>query len=891
MTTANVEAYVRPLAEDSLATFKEVAEAASAQEAEGQYSGANTFATINTWTSTEAISNSRQVADANSESLRILTREPAISRVVVKDENGRPSTYYFCRTTPPRLRKDGRLLASYRSPVGRLAELDIGDDHCLLKGGEEHWVEIVEHAVFTPKIVNDRWDAKNSILKGEDYGPLTIESLRSFLEEEEVVDASALDRLLMEEEASENVRQGIRRSVISKMDLRDQPVLDRYQGEIFRLPINSQLLILGAPGTGKTTTLIRRLGQKLDSAYLDESERRLVQSAAETDHMRSWLMFTPTELLRLYVKEAFNRENIPAPDERIKTWDDFRENLAREAFRILRSAASSSSFVMKADAKTLLSDTEQHQIKWFSDFDGWQKESFWEDFRSSAENLAANQNQEVARLGERILAILNASAGKRGGQIFLRLSEVATEIGSLLEEMKGESDSRIKGALNLQVNRDRTFLDSLAEFVAGLGDLSEDAEDQEAEEEDIASLPKIGRQGALTRYMRAVRAQARSKVRKRVVPKASANAKILEWINDRTLGEDELMEVGQSLIVQGELRAFVNPVRRYVDGILSRYRRYRRTRQSEGQWYRSDGAVPTDIHPLEVDLLLLSMMRASNELIADFGASSNDDTPSSSVFRRMRDLHCNQVVVDEATDFSPLQLGCMAALARPGIDSFFACGDFNQRITSWGARTADEFRWIAPGIEMKTVKVAYRQTRQLHDFAKRLVSISAVDDDLSVLPERVDQDGFSPVLVKGLAELDAVAGWIGERIIEIEDFVGSLPSIAVLVNSEEGVRPVATELATRLANRNIAVEACPDGKVRGRDGTVRVFNVQHIKGLEFEAVFFVNIDELAHQLPDLFDKYLYVGATRAATYLGLTCAGELPSAMSELESIFSETWA
>ena len=26
----------------------------------------------------------------------------------------------------------------------------------------------------------------------------------------------------------------------------------------------------------------------------------------------SWIMFTPTELLKLYVKEAFNRESIPA---------------------------------------------------------------------------------------------------------------------------------------------------------------------------------------------------------------------------------------------------------------------------------------------------------------------------------------------------------------------------------------------------------------------------------------------------------------------------------------------------------------------------------------------------------------------------------------------------
>ena len=34
------------------------------------------------------------------------------------------------------------------------------------------------------------------------------------------------------------------------------------------------------------------------------------------------------------------------------------------------------------------------------------------------------------------------------------------------------------------------------------------------------------------------------------------------------------------------------------------------------------------------------------------------------------------------------------------------------------------------------------------------------------------------------------------------------------------------------------VSACPDGKVVGQETAVRVFDVQHIKGLEFEAVFF-----------------------------------------------------
>jgi superfamily I DNA and RNA helicase len=142
-----------------------------------------------------------------------------------------------------------------------------------------------------------------------------------------------------------------------------------------------------------------------------------------------------------------------------------------------------------------------------------------------------------------------------------------------------------------------------------------------------------------------------------------------------------------------------------------------------------------------------------------------------------------------------------------------------------------------------------------------------------------------------MADPSKLVAWLAERITEIEVSVGTLPSIAIFVSEEEQVGSISDKLNKALASKNIPVVACRDGHALGQDNNVRVFNVEHIKGLEFEAVFFLGIDALERKFPELFDKYLYVGATRAATYLGLTCDGpRFPAKIQLLEPLFGSTW-
>jgi hypothetical protein len=106
----------------------------------------------------------------------------------------------------------------------------------------------------------------------------------------------------------------------------------------------------------------------------------------------------------------------------------------------------------------------------------------------------------------------------------------------------------------------------------------------------------------------------------------------------------------------------------------------------------------------------------------------------------------------------------------------------------------------------------------------------------------------------------------GSRNAPIENISGVMPSVAVFVDTEERVLSVAKALYSALSLTNITAVPCQGGLVVDQDDQVRVFDVRHIKGLEFEAAFFVGLDRLAEREPDLLTKYLYVGTTRGRSF-------------------------
>ena len=263
--------------------------------------------------------------------VRALQKEPLIGKVVISFiEDDRVEEFYITRYSPP---SGVYNIVSYRAPKGRLAALNVGK---IYDYGEEIKIEkyegkkicILQQLRFTPEY-STYWDTiHNEYCDKVDIEKQTFKSMVELLSTlQNIVDDKTYDEWKRKLEDYEDAE------IIEVFGLKDRPILDHIQDEIFRKKIDTSIFLLGPAGTGKTTTLIRRLGQKLDVDNLTEQERLLFNDPLDKngkEHIKSWILFTPSDLLKSYLKEAFNKENIPAPDKNITTWDDYKLNFGKD---------------------------------------------------------------------------------------------------------------------------------------------------------------------------------------------------------------------------------------------------------------------------------------------------------------------------------------------------------------------------------------------------------------------------------------------------------------------------------------------------------------------------------------------------------------------------------
>ena len=189
-----------------------------------------------------------------------------------------------------------------------------------------------------------------------------IRDLRGPVSVEDVV-----GQLMREAAGSASERLRSKAQVVDRIAAR-QTNLDKFQGQIFRLPLDRQVLLFGPPGSGKTTTLVKRLAQKRTSEALTDHDRQLVATAGDSfNRPDSWAMYSPAELLKQYLGDAFNQEGVPDAGN-VRTWEKERHDLARNVLNILRSPNNSGRFLLEVAPELLVDPSSKGIAKLHDDF-------------------------------------------------------------------------------------------------------------------------------------------------------------------------------------------------------------------------------------------------------------------------------------------------------------------------------------------------------------------------------------------------------------------------------------------------------------------------------------------------------------------------------------------
>lgn len=694
-------------------------------------------------------------------------------------------------------------------------------------------------------------------------------------------------------------------------ELRYQPILDPIQESIKRSKIfDGSLIINGGPGTGKTTSLIQRI-KFLTSPSIEEYIT-LNQSQKDIlfNQKTSWIFYSPNELLALFLRNSMKMEELTADTERVKVWASHKNELVKtyklvdtgtkRPFLIYNNSQNKSLFVNKPKN---IQEIDSGLNKFYLDF---QKDKLnkvaeidvsqfnWKNTGLSIQKYL-NDKKNFKNLDELIRLFLNLN------ETYKAESEtIAEEYSTLIKQVAG----RIQVIITKDSARATTLADILNQWKNSSQDTEEDDDDDDTEIE-LEDFEEKEEQTTFD-FERDLFTKLKSLCRKQALKKFDKNSKFSK--RDRELlklipeveQQNEYDQIGQAAFFKKFFERLIKGViANLLREIPMTYKKHRReqlaTKNKNWDLQILDELVNKNknsrIHSDEQALLLYFTNSVCFSLSKGFQRQFNSlNHPYLTAYK----THCKPVIgIDEATDFSIIDLLAINSFRHPQLSSVTLSGDIMQRMTNDGLSSWEDFSSILAGTERKDLEVSYRQSPTLLSLAQSIYEKST--GKKANYKSYIEKDEAEPKpLILVSDEEDEKLNWIAERIIEIYKAYGdSIPSIAIFLPNESQLEGFAYKLGNLdiLSDVGILVKACRNGEVLGDKNTIRIFSIDKIKGLEFEAVFFHNLDELQNQnlSNDLLLKYLYVGLSRATFYLGLTVSEELNSDLNFILDNFVRT--
>ena len=694
-------------------------------------------------------------------------------------------------------------------------------------------------------------------------------------------------------------------------ELRYQPILDPIQESIKRSKIfDGSLIINGGPGTGKTTSLIQRIKFLISPSIEEYTKLNQGQKDILFNQKTSWIFYSPNELLALFLRNSMKTEELTADTERVKVWGSHKNELVK-AYKLVDTATKRPFLIYnKPQGRSLFVNKPKNIQEIVSGLN-----KFYLDFQKEKLNKVAEIDVSQFKWKITGLSIQKYLIDKKNVKnidelirLFLNLNEtykaesetIAEEYSSLIKQVAG----RIQVIITKDIARATALADILNQWKNSSQDTEEEDDDDDTEIE-LEDFEEKEEQSAFD-FERELFTKLKSLCRKQALKKFDKNTKFSK--RDRELlmlipeveQQNEYDQIGQTAFFkkffERIIKGVLANVLREIPMTYKKHRREQLTAKNKN-WDLQilDELVKKDknsrIHSDEQALLLHFTNSVCFSLSKGFQRQFNSlNHPYLTTFK----TNCKPVIgIDEATDFSIIDLLAINSFRHPQLSSVTLSGDIMQRMTNDGLASWTDYSSIVTGTERKDLEVSYRQSPTLLSLAQSIYEKST--GNKANYKSYIEKDEAEPKpLILVTDDEDEKLNWIAERIIEIYKAYGdSIPSIAIFLPNESQLEGFANKLGNldTLSDVGILVKACRNGEVLGDKNTVRIFSIDKIKGLEFEAVFFHNLDELQNQnlSIDLLLKYLYVGLSRATFYLGLTVAEELNSDLNFILENFDRT--
>ena len=218
-------------------------------------------------------------------------------------------------------------------------------------------------------------------------------------------------------------------------------------------------------------------------------------------------------------------------------------------------------------------------------------------------------------------------------------------------------------------------------------------------------------------------------------------------------------------------------------------------------------------------------------------------------------VNIKYVVIDEAQDFSLFQFYALKKIFN--TDFFTILGDLSQGIHSY--RSIKNWNLVLNKIfdsdnsQYLKLEQSYRTTIEIMDLANEVIKLIPNED--LILAKPVVRHGEKPSMIK-FGSKKEILNEAEKKIIDLT-FEG-YKSIAIICKSPKECKAVHNELKK---NKQLNIKLL-EGKEEQYDNTIVIVPSYLSKGLEFDAVIIINIDDVYNE-EELDLKLLYVAMTRA----------------------------